>query len=77
VVNQSQAPEYVSAAWGLLGGYAAKTVGHGMLLVGLWWANRRRDRKYGPVDERGRERAKEAGMRGETEWENKDFRYVL
>lgn len=77
VVDQSQAPEYTSAAWGLLGGYAAKTVGHALLLGGLWWGNRRRDWKYGVLDEEGRERAREAGMRGETEWENKDFRYVL
>jgi sugar phosphate permease len=77
VVKQSQAPEFTSAGWGLLGGYAAKTVCHGLLLGGLWWSNRRRDRRYGVVDEVGRERAREAGMRGETEWQNKDFRYVL
>ncbi|KAK3711467.1 hypothetical protein LTR37_009646 [Vermiconidia calcicola] len=36
--------------------------------------NRRRDRKYGPPN---RERSDEAGMRDMTEFENKDFRYVL
>lgn len=77
VVKQSQAPNYTSAAWGLLGGYAAKTVCHAALLLGLWLSNRRRDAKYGTVGPEERERAKEAGMRGETEWQNKDFRFVL
>ena len=36
--------------------------------------NRRRDRKYGPAD---KARSSEAGMQDKTEFENKDFGYVL
>jgi hypothetical protein len=36
--------------------------------------NRRRDSKYGPAD---KARSSEAGMQDKTEFENKDFRYVL
>ena len=40
----------------------------------LWTSNRRRDRKYGPAD---KDRSNELGMQDFTEYENKDFRYVL
>lgn len=36
--------------------------------------NRRRDSRYGPSD---KARSNEAGMQDRTEFENKDFRYVL
>lgn len=36
--------------------------------------NRRRDSVYGPAD---KSRSDEAGMQDYTEFENKDFRYVL
>ncbi|ETN37300.1 uncharacterized protein HMPREF1541_08291 [Cyphellophora europaea CBS 101466] len=79
VVRQDEAPEYRSAAWGLLGGYAVKTVCQGLLLAGLWWGNRTRDRRWGVVVVGGEEErvAREMGMRGRTEWEIKGFRYVL
>jgi hypothetical protein len=92
VVRQSQAPEYTSASIGLLVGYAVKTACHAALWAGLAWANRRRDRLFGPVvsrdtvEEHGHaashgvvttEEARERGMRGETEWDNRGFRYVL
>jgi hypothetical protein len=40
----------------------------------MFLANKRRDTKYGPAD---KEASNEAGMRDETEFENKNFRYVL
>lgn len=43
-------------------------------LVYMYLVNRQRDKKYG---EPNRESSKAAGMRDQTEFENKDFRYVL
>ena len=83
---------YRSAGVGLVVGYAVKGVCHGVLWWYLWWWNRRRDGegrgrvevdaereqegegRSGVVDEVA---ARERGMRGETEWENRDFRYVF
>lgn len=42
--------------------------------VYMFLMNRHRDREYGPAD---KEASDEAGMRDHTEFENKDFRYVL
>lgn len=42
--------------------------------VYLFLTNRHRDAKYGPADKQASD---EAGMRDLTEFENKDFRYVL
>jgi hypothetical protein len=44
-----------------------------MLLGYMVHMNRSRERQYGPAD---KELSKEAGMRDETEYENKNFRYV-
>ena len=74
VVKQSQAPYYRGATIGLLVGYAIKWACHLLLLGYLVWENRRRDHKYGPAD---KERSDEAGMQDKTDFENKDFRYVL
>lgn len=74
VVKDSEAPDYPTATAGLLAGYAIKLGCHLMLLGYMFFENRRRDRKYGSAD---RERSDEAGMRDQTEFENKDFRYVL
>ena len=91
VVKPSQAPTYQSATAGLLAGYSIKTGCH-LLLLGtlpasshyasqaddvlayLIIVNRRRDYKYGLAD---KGRSDEAGMLDKTEFENKDFRYVL
>jgi hypothetical protein len=40
----------------------------------MYLVNRRRDSRYGPAD---KARSNEAGMQDRTEFENKDFRYVL
>lgn len=40
----------------------------------MFLVNRRRDSQYGPAD---KARSDEAGMQDRTEFENKDFRYVL
>ena len=40
----------------------------------MYLANKRRNTTYGPAD---KEQSNEAGMRDQTEFENKDFRYVL
>lgn len=40
----------------------------------MFMANRRRDRVYGPPN---KEESDEAGMLDHTEFENKNFRYVL
>ncbi|TKA29516.1 hypothetical protein B0A50_03529 [Salinomyces thailandicus] len=74
VVKPSQAPRYTSATTGLLVGYAIKTVCHLLLLAYLIFMNMRRRRKYGLADA---ERSHQAGMMDKTEFENKDFRYVL
>jgi hypothetical protein len=42
--------------------------------VYMFMTNRHRDRTYGPAN---KEASNEAGMRDATEFENKDFRYVL
>lgn len=44
------------------------------IIVYMFSVNKRRDKVYGP---RNKERSDEAGMRDQTEFENKDFRYVL
>ncbi|KAJ6494261.1 major facilitator superfamily domain-containing protein [Mycena sanguinolenta] len=73
-VKQSQAPFYQDATAGLLAGYTIKLVCQFVLLAYLYTVNKRRDKKYGPPDVVA---AKEAGMQDKTEYENKDFRYVL
>lgn len=40
----------------------------------MFMTNRRRDQLYGPAN---KESSDEAGMQDKTEFENKDFRYVL
>ncbi|KAJ5247246.1 hypothetical protein N7468_002229 [Penicillium chermesinum] len=74
VVKPSQAPEYKGATTGLLVGYAIKAGCHIALFVYMFMVNRRRDSVYGPAD---KARSDEAGMQDYTEFENKDFRYVL
>ncbi|KAI8266086.1 putative transporter [Colletotrichum sp. SAR11_239] len=74
VVKQSEAPHFRGATIGLLVGYAIKLICHLTLLIYMYLVNRHRDKKYG---EPNRESSKEAGMRDQTEFENKDFRYVL
>ncbi|KAJ9618494.1 hypothetical protein H2203_009091 [Taxawa tesnikishii (nom. ined.)] len=74
VVKQSEAPDFPSATIGLLVGYAIKLVCHLCLLAYMFFSNRRRDRLYGPAN---KELSNEAGMQDKTEFENKDFRYVL
>ncbi|KAF2023465.1 MFS general substrate transporter [Setomelanomma holmii] len=74
VVKASQAPRYEGATIGLLVGYAIKTGCHLGLLAYMFIVNRRRDRVYGPANKAA---SNEAGMRDCTEFENKDFRYVL
>ena len=73
MVVPSQAPRYLGASIGLLVGYSIKLVTHHMLWAYMVHSNRTRDRVYGPAD---KVKANEAGMRDETEFENKDFRYV-
>lgn len=74
VVKQSEAPNYPSATAGLLAGYSIKMGCHVLLLAYMFFMNRRRDRVYGPAK---KEASNEAGMRDMTEFENRDFRYVL
>ncbi|KAK7024736.1 MFS general substrate transporter [Favolaschia claudopus] len=73
-VKQSQAPFYQDATAGLLAGYTIKLVCQITLLIYMFTINKRRDNKYGEPDVAA---AKEAGMQDKTEYENKDFRYVL
>lgn len=40
----------------------------------MFFVNKRRDKTYGPAN---KEASNEAGMQDKTEFENKDFRYVL
>ena len=40
----------------------------------MFFVNKSRDRTYGPAN---KEESDEAGMQDKTEFENKDFRYVL
>ncbi|RMY19346.1 hypothetical protein D0866_12867 [Hortaea werneckii] len=85
VVKPSQAPKYTSATIGLLVGYAIKTVCHLSLLGGsfsqkfisngyMLFINIRRKKRYGVADAA---RSHQAGMMDLTEFQNKDFRYVL
>ncbi|KAH9885922.1 major facilitator superfamily domain-containing protein [Xylariomycetidae sp. FL2044] len=74
VVKESESPNYRGATIGLLVGYAIKLGCHLALLVYMFLMNRRRDRIYGPADKQASD---EAGMQDKTEFENKDFRYVL
>ncbi|KAF3016477.1 hypothetical protein E8E14_009414 [Neopestalotiopsis sp. 37M] len=74
VVKSSDAPYYHGASIGLLCGYAIKTGCHLLLLAYMLLENKRRDRVYGPPNAAA---SKEAGMQDMTEFENKDFRYVL
>ncbi|KAJ6533655.1 major facilitator superfamily domain-containing protein [Mycena capillaripes] len=73
-VKQSQAPRFQSATAGLLVGYTIKLVCQFVLLIYMWLSNRKRDKKYGKPDVAA---SKEAGMQDKTQYENKDFRYVL
>ncbi|KAH8816645.1 major facilitator superfamily domain-containing protein [Xylogone sp. PMI_703] len=74
VVKESQAPTYESATIGLLVGYSIKTGCHLAMLAYMFFTNRYRDRVYVPPD---KESSNEAGMQDKTEFQNKDFRYVL
>ncbi|CEL04560.1 Putative Major facilitator superfamily transporter [Aspergillus calidoustus] len=74
VVNQSEAPHFTGATIGLLVGYAIKLGCHLLLLAYMFSINRSRDKLYGPAN---KEASDEAGMRDLTEFENRDFRYVL
>ncbi|KAG4432448.1 hypothetical protein IFR05_012063 [Cadophora sp. M221] len=74
VVKASEAPNYPTAIAGLLAGYSIKLGCHLALLGYMFFMNRYRDRKYGPAN---KESSNEAGMQDKTEFENKDFRYVL
>ncbi|KAL5312818.1 hypothetical protein ACEPPN_019244 [Leptodophora sp. 'Broadleaf-Isolate-01'] len=74
VVKPSEAPDYPTATAGLLAGYSIKFGCHLALLAYMFFTNRYRDRKHGPAN---KESSNEAGMQDKTEFENKDFRYVL
>ncbi|KAJ7669657.1 major facilitator superfamily domain-containing protein [Mycena rosella] len=74
VVKQSQAPFYQDATAGLLAGYTIKLVCQIALFFCMYISNKRRNKKYGLPDLVA---SKEAGMQDKTEYENKDFRYVL
>ncbi|KAI3334014.1 major facilitator superfamily domain-containing protein [Ustulina deusta] len=74
VVKQSEAPTFTSALIGLLVGYSIKFVCHLALLVYMFYVNRYRNETYGPQN---KEASDEAGMNDLTEFQNKDFRYVL
>ncbi|KAI0466775.1 major facilitator superfamily domain-containing protein [Xylaria cf. heliscus] len=74
VVKQSEAPTYTGATIGLLVGYGIKFVCHLLLLAYMFSFNRYRNITYGPQN---KEASEEAGMNDQTEFQNKDFRYVL
>ncbi|PMD49701.1 MFS general substrate transporter [Hyaloscypha bicolor E] len=74
VVKASEAPTYHGATIGLLVGYSIKMGCHLTMLAYMFFTNRYRDRTYGPAD---KEQSEEAGMQDQTEFQNKDFRYVL
>ncbi|KAI1424506.1 major facilitator superfamily domain-containing protein [Xylaria sp. FL1777] len=74
VVKQSEAPAFRGALIGLLVGYSIKFVCHLALLVYMISVNRYRNKTYGPQN---KEASDEAGMNDLTEFQNKDFRYVL
>jgi hypothetical protein len=71
-VYEQEAPSYKSAAAAMMGGYSGKLVCHCLLGWYMWRENRKRD-ALGPADP---VKAADAGMRGLTEDENPDFRYV-
>ncbi|PKY01145.1 MFS general substrate transporter [Aspergillus campestris IBT 28561] len=74
VVKPSQAPAFKGAAIGLLVGFTIKAACDLALLAYMYSVNRGRDKKYGPAD---KALSDEAGMKDQTEFENKNFRYVL
>ncbi|KAI0547722.1 major facilitator superfamily domain-containing protein [Xylaria curta] len=74
VVKSSEAPEYTGATIGLLVGYGIKFVCHLILLVYMFFVNRSRNIAFGPQNKAASD---EAGMNDLTEFQNKDFRYVL
>lgn len=74
VVKDSEAPNYPTATAGLLAGYSIKLGCHLILLAYMYFINKHRDNTYGPAN---KEESNEAGMQDRTEFENKDFRYVL
>ncbi|KAM5370026.1 hypothetical protein ACJZ2D_008709 [Fusarium nematophilum] len=74
VVKPEEAPHFKGATIGLLVGYAIKLGCHLGLLVYMFSVNRYRNKTYGPAN---KEASDEAGMRDQTEFENKNFRYVL
>ncbi|KAK6072927.1 MFS transporter [Seiridium cupressi] len=74
VVKASDAPYYQGASIGLLVGYAIKLGCHLLLLTYMFAENKRRDRVHGPADKAASD---EAGMQDLTEFQNKNFRYVL
>ncbi|KAI0201394.1 MFS general substrate transporter [Astrocystis sublimbata] len=74
VVEPSEAPDYPSATIGLFVGYTIRAACLFVLLIHMFFANRLRDKKYGPQDKKASD---EAGMSDMTEFENKNFRYVL
>ncbi|CZR69521.1 related to DAL5-allantoate and ureidosuccinate permease [Phialocephala subalpina] len=74
VVKASEAPTYHGATIGLLVGYSIKMGCHLAMLAYMFLMNRYRDRTYGPAD---KDQSEEAGMQDQTEFQNKDFRYVL
>jgi len=71
---ESEAPRYQTAAYCMLAGYVLKTICHCTLWWYMWRENKRRDRVYGPANPL---QAADNGMKGMTESENTDFRYVL
>ncbi|KAJ7830665.1 major facilitator superfamily domain-containing protein [Mycena olivaceomarginata] len=74
VYEQAVTSTLLYATVGLLAGYTIKLVCQIVLFFYMYISNQRRDRKYGPPDLGA---SKEAGMQDKTEYENKDFRYVL
>ncbi|KAI1350773.1 major facilitator superfamily domain-containing protein [Xylaria sp. FL0043] len=74
VVKQSEAPAFKGALIGLLVGYSIKFICHLALLFYMVWVNHYRNKTYGPQN---KEASDEAGMNDLTEFQNKDFRYVL
>ncbi|KAF4537193.1 Mfs general substrate transporter [Lasiodiplodia theobromae] len=74
VVKGSEAPYYEGASIGLLVGYSIKLGCHLLLLAYMFLENRRRNRIHGPQN---KEESDKAGMLDQTEFENKNFRYVL
>lgn len=92
-MKQSEAPYYRSASEGILVAYVIKLVANLLLLgkvmlcssvlqfrngltlsAYMLYINRYRDRTYGAANKK---QSDEAGMQDKTEFENKNFRYVL